>query len=329
MLLLTKEDIQKIFSMKDAIDAVKTAFKLYSEGKSVVPLRTNIDVPKFQGQSLFMPGYVEDLNSLGIKIVSVFPKNVEKNIAAVPAKMILLDGTTGDVCCIMDGTYLTQLRTGAGSGAATDILSNKDSKIGALIGTGGQARCQLEAMLSVRALEEVRVFSLEYEKSCEFAENVQGEFENYGTKIIPVKTSDEAVCDADIITAVTTSKNPVFDGKKVKKGAHINGVGSYTPNMQELDEYIVSKAEGLYVDSKEAVLSEAGDILIPLKKGLIKEDRINGEIGELITEKIKGRRSKEDITIYKTVGISVMDIVTAYKIYDKAQKMGIGVFANI
>ncbi|QCX32766.1 ornithine cyclodeaminase family protein [Caloramator sp. E03] len=329
MLLLTKEDIKKVFTMKDAIDAVKTAFKLYSEGKSVVPLRTNIDVPKFQGQSLFMPGYVEDLNSLGIKIVSVFPKNAQKNIPSVPAKMILLDGTTGDVCCIMDGTYLTQLRTGAGSGAATDILSNKDSKIGALIGTGGQARCQLEAMLSVRELEEVRVYSLEYEKSCEFAENMQRELKEYNARIIPVKSSDEAVCDADIITAVTTSKSPVFDGKKVKKGAHINGVGSYTPNMQEMDEYIVSKAEGFYVDSKEAVLSEAGDIIIPINKGVITKDRIDGEIGELLTGKIKGRRSKEDITIYKTVGISVMDIVTAYKIYDKALQMGIGVFADI
>ncbi|MCX7884622.1 MAG: ornithine cyclodeaminase family protein [Caloramator sp.] len=329
MLLLTKEDIQKVFSMRDAINAVKTAFKFYSEGKSVVPLRINIDIPKFQGQSLFMPGYVDDLDSLGIKIVSVFPKNVEKNLPAVPAKMILLDGTTGDVCCIMDGTYLTQLRTGAGSGAATDILSNKDSKIGALIGTGGQARCQLEAMLCVRELDEVRVFSLDYDKCCEFAENVRREFKNYGAKITPVKTSDEAVCDADIITAVTTSKNPVFDGKKVKKGAHINGVGSYTPNMQELDEYIVSKAEGLYVDSKEAVLSEAGDILIPLTKGLIKEDRINGEIGELITGKIKGRRANEDITIYKTVGISVMDIVTAYKIYNKALEKNIGTYVDM
>lgn len=324
MLLLTKEDIKKVFTMKDAIDAVKYAFSIYSKGKSIVPLRTNINVPKYEGQCLFMPGYVEDIDGLGIKIVSVFPKNIEKNLPAVPAKMILLDGKTGDVCCIMDGTYLTQLRTGAGSGVATELLSNPDSKKGALIGTGGQAKCQLEAMINIRDLKEIRVFDIDYERCKNFVEDVREEFKEYNVNILPVKSSDDAVLDADIITTVTTSKTPVFDGKKVKQGAHINAVGAYTPNMQELDEYIVSKAQKLFVDSKEAVLEEAGDIIIPLNKGIINENRINGEIGELINGKAEGRLSNSDITIYKTVGISVMDIVTASKIYNKAKDMGIG-----
>lgn len=324
MLILTKEDIKKVFTMEDAIDAVKKAFTLFSQNKSVVPLRTNINVPKHEGQALFMPGYVEELDAIGIKIVSVFPNNVKRELPSVPAKMILLDGETGDVTCIMDGTYLTQLRTGAGSGAATDVLAREDSKKGALFGTGWQAASQLEAMLTVRKLDEVRVYDIDYSKACDFSKNMSEVLNRPSIKIIPVKSPDEAIENADIITAVTTSRKPVFDGRKVKKGAHINGVGSYTPEMQELDEYIVSNVDGLFVDSREAVLSEAGDLLIPMKKGIISDKRIDGEIGLVISGEIQGRKTHEDITIYKTVGIAVMDVVTACSIYKRAVEKNIG-----
>ncbi|CAB1262627.1 Ornithine cyclodeaminase [Clostridiaceae bacterium BL-3] len=324
MLLLNKEDIKKVFDMKDAIDAAKESLSIFSQGKSVVPLRTNIDIPKYEGQSLFMPAYVESLDSAGIKIVSVFPKNIEKGLPSVPAKMILLDGKTGDVICIMDGTYLTQLRTGATSGAAADILSRKDSKNGALFGTGGQAASQLEAMLTVRNLNIVKVFDIDKERAEVFAERMSGELSRFSTKIVAAESSDDAVNDADIITTVTTSKKAVFNGRLVKKGAHINGVGSYTPVMEELDEYIVQNADKIYMDSKSAVLSESGDFIIPIQKGLIDESKINGELGEVICGKIQGRISEDEITIYETVGIAVMDVVTAYKIYEKAVKAKIG-----
>lgn len=150
MLLLKKEEMQRVYSMKEAIEAVKLAFKLFSEGKAAVPLRTNIGVPKYAGGALFMPAYVEETESLGVKIVSVFPNNVKVGRPAVPATMVLLEPQTGEVCAIMDGTYLTQLRTGAAAGAATDLLSRKDAAVGAIIGAGGQALYQLEAMLTVR-----------------------------------------------------------------------------------------------------------------------------------------------------------------------------------
>lgn len=324
MLLLNKEDIKKVFDMKDAIDAAKESLSIFSQGKSVVPLRTNIDIPKYEGQSLFMPAYVESLDSAGIKIVSVFPKNIEKGLPSVPAKMILLDGKTGDVICIMDGTYLTQLRTGATSGAAADMLSRKDSKNGALFGTGGQAASQLEAMLTVRNLNIVKVFDIDKERAEVFAERMSGELSRFSTKIVAAESSDDAVNDADIITTVTTSKKAVFNGRLVKKGAHINGVGSYTPVMEELDEYIVQNADKIYMDSKSAVLSESGDFIIPIQKGLIDESKINGELGEVICGKIQGRIFEDEITIYETVGIAVMDVVTAYKIYEKAVKAKIG-----
>lgn len=328
MLILSKEDIKSVFSMKDAVDGVKQAFSIYSDRRSVVPLRVNINVPKHEGHSLFMPGYVPDLDSIGIKIVSVFPKNIEKGKAVVPAQMILLDGTTGEVCCIMDGTYLTQLRTGAASGAASDILSAKNAKVAAIFGAGGQALCQIEALLAVRKLQLVKVYALGDEAK-KFVQIAKEELKGYGAEIIAAQSPEEAVKDADIITAVTTARKPVFPGNLVKKGAHINGVGSYTKEMQELDEYIIKSADKVFVDSKEAVLAESGDFIRPIEKGLIDKDKINGELGEVLLGKLKGRECDNEITLFKTVGISVQDVVTANKIYKKALEKGIGKIVDI
>jgi ornithine cyclodeaminase len=324
MLLLTKKDIKRIFTMRDAVEADKRAFRIYSEGGSVVPLRVKIGVPNYEGQTLFMPGYAEELDSMGVKIVSVFPHNNEKGIPSVPATMVLLDGTSGEVCCILDGTYLTQLRTGAAAGAATDLLARADAQIGALIGTGGQAITQLEAMLTVRDLTEVRIFDINMERTQSFVAQMQEEFVNFGTLLRAVETSEEAITNADIITAVTTSRQPVFNGRLVKAGAHINGVGSYLPNMQELDEFIVHRVDKIFFDSQEAVLAESGDFIIPLTKGTVTVDKFTGEIGKVISGNLLGRETPEEITLFKTVGMAVLDVVTAYLIYQRALKQDIG-----
>jgi len=329
MLALTKEDIINSISMKQAIEAVKLAFSIYSKGKSVVPLRTNISVPPMQGQSLFMPAYCEDMDSLGMKIVSIFPGNKEKNKNVVSATMILLDATTGEVCCLLDGTYLTQLRTGAATGAACDLLARKDAKIGALIGTGGQASSQLEAMFTSRPLDIVKIAGLNYNKTITFVENMKKLHGSFASKIIAVEHANEAIKGADIITVVTSSKTPVFDGTLVKKGALINGVGSYTPFMQEIDENAVCNANSIFVDSLEAVFAEAGDLLIPIKKGLITKEKISGELGEVLLGTLKGRTTEDEIIIFKTVGIAIQDIITADAIYKRARTLGIGLKIKI
>jgi ornithine cyclodeaminase len=324
MLALTKKDIIDAFSMKDAIEAVKLAFSMYSSEKSIVPLRTNINVPPVQGQTLFMPAYCEDMNSLGIKIVSIFPKNAEKNKSVVPATMILLDASTGEVCCLLDGTYLTQLRTGAATGAACDLLARKSATNGALIGTGGQASAQLEAMLTSRPLEVLKIAGSNYNKTIAFAEDMKKLYGHLGTKFIAVAHPNEAVAQADIITVVTSSKTPVFDGTLVKKGALINGVGSYTPYMQEIDEIAICNSNSIFVDSMEAIFAEAGDLLIPIEKGLIGKEKISGELGEVLSGKLKGRTNEDEIIIFKTVGIAIQDIITADAIYKRARSLGIG-----
>lgn len=324
MLILTKDDIKKVFSMTDAIEASEEALCLYSEGKSVVPLRVNIDVPKQQGQSLFMPAYIEKLDATGIKIVSVYPMNIKLHKPSVSAQMILLNGQTGEVSAIMDGTYLTQLRTGALQGVATNMLSRKDAKIAVLFGTGGQASTQLEAMLNVRDLKEVRILGTNFERAQLFAETMQKELTQFNTKILAVKNGNEAIKDADIITTVTTSQKPVFNAEFIKQGVHVNGIGSYLPEMQEIPEALIQNADKIIFDTREGVLEEAGDILIPMKLGMVSETDFDGELGEVLLGKIKGRETEQEITIFKSVGTAVLDLVTAYRIYMKALQMEVG-----
>ena len=326
ILVLKASDISSIITMSDIISANKEALSIYSNQQSNIPLRTNIDVPEYKGQCLFMSGYAAPAKALGVKIVSVYPENINKNLTSVPATMVLVNAETGIVNALIDGTYLTRLRTGAVSGLATEILARKDSKIFALFGTGGQAITQLEAVLTVRKIELVKVFDIMYERAKEFAQRMSNlyskKFNN--VKIIAVKNSDEAVEDADIITTVTTSKKPVFNAEKVKKNVHINGVGSYTPDMCEIPEEILVRADKIYVDTKDGAINESGDLIQPIKKGLIKVEKVNGELGEVINGKIKGRENDEEMTFFKTTGTAVLDLVAAQKIYEIAKKNNIG-----
>lgn len=317
MLFISKEEMIEHYTMKEAIEADKKALAAYSSGKATVPLRTNLAIPEANGQSLYMPAYVQGSQpSLGIKIVSVYPENSKKNLPSVPATMVVLNPETGVVEAILDGTYLTQLRTGAVQGAATELLAREDAEIGALIGTGGQAQAQLEAMLAVRKLKEVRIFDVDVARACLFAEQMKEQFE---ATIVAVKTSQECVTDADIITTVTTSKQATFSAEWIKKGAHINGVGAYTPEMCEIPKEIIKQADVIIFDTMEGVLAEAGDFMQPLETGFISENHYRGELGQLINGTIQGRQSANEITIFKTVGSAVLDTTVANEIVAKIQ----------
>ncbi|MCF7936334.1 MAG: ornithine cyclodeaminase family protein [Synergistales bacterium] len=324
MLALSKDDIQSVFSMKEAIEADKEALRLLTEGKTDVPLRTNLKIPGGTGQSLFMPAYVGEIGQAGVKIVSVFPENVKRGLPAVPATMVLVSGETGQVLSILDGTYLTQLRTGACAGAATDLLARKDAAVGALFGTGGQAPCQLEAILAVRDLELVRVFDIDAAKARDFAERMNRELASYGARIEAAADPAVAVAEADIITAVTTSKRPVLDGNQVKPGAHVNGVGAFTPDMQEIGPELIQRADRVFADSRDAVLAESGDFIKPMAEGTFTSEIIDGEAGDLLLGRVEGRRSDREITFFETVGFAGLDVTTAAKIYDKAVAAGVG-----
>lgn len=330
MLILNREDMDHVFHMKDAIAAAKIAFSSQSTHLVEAPVRTKLAADDDKGVYLFMPGHVKEVDQTGIKIVSVFPNNHLIGKSNVLATMLLFSEETGEVVAMLDGTYLTQMRTGAASGAATDLLANQKVEKGALFGTGGQAEKQLEAMLVARQFKEVAIYSRNEQMRDHFCEKMQRQFGDlYEVKLTSAKTSDEAIEGADVISTATSSSNPVFNGSQVKKGAHINGVGSYTLDMQELDEHLITHCNKLYVDAYDSYLAEAGDIVVPMRKGLIDVMKVNGELGEVISGAIKGRENPSEITVFKSVGIAPQDIVTASMIYSNALEKGIGTKVKI
>ena len=330
MIILNKADIQKCITIKKAIEICKEATKNYCLNKTDIPLRTPIISENNNGQVLFMPGKISsESDKIGIKIVSVYPGNSLINLPSVPSTMITIDEKTGIVNGIIDGTYLTALRTAALQGAATDLLANKDSKIATLIGTGGQAFEQARALLTIRNLSELRVVARNFEKTKKFVEKLKAELIDFSTDIIAYENVNEATIDSDIITTVTTSTTPTFSSKHLKQGVHINGIGSFTYDMVELPTEIINSNNKMYFDTKDGVLSEAGDILQPLENQLILHEDFKGELGELVLNSIEGRKSKTEITIFKSVGSAVFDIACADYIIKEAIKLNIGTKIDI
>ena len=325
MLLLTREDIKKITDMHDNINAAAEAYKMFSRGEVDSPLRIQMESKNEEGTILAMPAYAEGVGAASVKVVSVFPNNIKKGLPGSPAQVVLIDGETGVVTSLIDGTYVTQLRTGAASGVAFRELARKDVKKGALIGTGGQGACQLEAMLAAcPTLEEVYVYDAAPGRAEPFAKMMEEELAQYGAKIIPAATSDEAVEDADVLITVTPARNPVFDATKLKPGITVSCVGSFQPEMSEMDPRLLNMAGKGFCDSVDAVLSEPGDLLKPIAAGTFKEEDITGDIGDLLLGKLPGRESDDEIIVFETVGIGIQDLIASKLIYDKAREAGVG-----
>lgn len=324
MLLLSKKDIQSFYSMKDCISAVEDAFHLFSAGKVEVPLRTQIVKKNGEDTFLCMPAFCSEYDASCVKILNMFPHNIDQNLPSINAKVLNIDTQTGIVNAVLDGNYITQLRTGAASGVAFKYLAKENCHKGGLIGSGGQAATQLEAMLAVRKLKEVQVSDLNYERAREFAVQMSEKLVAYHTKITAVADANEAITDADLIISVTPSSKPVYDGKNIKAGATVSGVGSYQPQMQETPAELVQKAAKIYFDSQDAVLAESGDLIIPLKEKLISKKVLTGDIGQVINKKIPARENDNEMIFFKTVGIAAQDLTTTKSIYQKACQQKVG-----
>ncbi len=324
MLILSKDDIRKAFSMLQAIDAVEEAFVMHSKKEVEVPLRSNISVQKYDASLLFMPAYAPAMDIASLKIVAVYPHNKKLNLPVTPAQVLLIDAASGMVKAILDGTYVTALRTAAASGLALKLLADEDASIGAMIGSGGQAKLQLEAMLSVRKLKEVRVFSRDRAKLDEFLADVSKEYGHFAVEFIAADSAEAAVDGADMLITATNSKEALFDGSCAKKGLAVSAIGSYTKAMKELDSKLLQRASKIYYDDKDAMMAEAGEIVKALEEGVISEAKLEGSIGSLALGDIRGREDKDEILIFKSVGIGTQDLITAKAIYEIASDKGLG-----
>ncbi|MED3562668.1 NAD(P)-binding domain-containing protein [Bacillus xiapuensis] len=320
MLVISEAEIKKAITMDEVMKAVEVALVEYSERRTVTPVRTAISTSQTEGTALFMPSLVESAAGLGMKFVSVFPKNKDKTIYGV---MILSDVESGEPLALMESSSLTVLRTGAASGLATKYLAKEDAKVLGVIGTGSQSRGLIEAILHVRpSVSEIRLFNRTKKKASVLAEELMSRYQ--GIEIVIADTADQAVRGADIIVTATTSEKPVFSAESVMEGAHINGVGSFKPSMQEIPTEVITDAAKVVVESKEAALEECGDLINPIQAGLFQEDALYGELGEIINGMKAGREADGEITVFKSVGLAAMDVVVAKAIYDKALELGIG-----
>jgi alanine dehydrogenase len=326
--ILSGGDVRRAVRMAEAIQAVKEAYIQLSTGQAVVPLRTPVEVEKRDAVTLFMPAYLAASDAMGAKIVSVFPGNPAEGLPLIHAVVIVVDAETGRPVALMDGTHLTALRTGAASGAATDLLARPDARVAAIFGAGAQARTQLEAICTVRPIEKVWVYDTVPEAALAYVEEMKGHGRPVPTDVMVAASPAQAVGEADVICTATTSTTPVFDDAHLKPGVHINGIGSYTPEMQEVPAETVARAR-VVVDSRSASLAEAGDLIVPLAEGLITKAGIHGEIGEVAAGRISGRGSDQEITFFKSVGVAVQDVAVADLILRRAAEMGLGVEVDL
>lgn len=319
--VLDRETLKSILTMKDTVEAVEEAFKYFGLSKVKMPMRPAIKVEEYNGLILYMPAYIGGMNALAVKVVSVYPDNPTKyGKPTVLGTVLLNDPETGDLLAIMEGGFITAMRTGAVSGVATKYLARNDSKVVGIFGAGIQARTQLMAVCEVRPIEEAKVYDIDKRAAKNYAEEMS---KKLGVDVMVVGEAVDAVKGCDIIVTATTSKTPVFKGEWLRAGTHINGIGSHTPNARELDSTTIKRSK-VIVDSYEACFNEAGDIIIPLNEGTITREHIYAELGEIVTGKKPGRTSDDEITLFKSVGLAIQDASTALKAFQIALKQSVG-----
>lgn len=322
LLVLDAEAVRRALPMSSAIEGMKDAFAQLSSGEALVPQRTQLPVDSHNGISIFMPAYLAGSDALAMKVVSVFPDNLQEEMPTIHGLVVALDSRTGKPVAILEGGTLTAIRTGAGSGAATDLLAREDASVAAIIGSGVQARTQLEAVCTACHITEVRVFSPNGAHARRFAAELAGRGPIPG-EIEVTGSADEAVVGADIVCTATSSSTPVFSGAALGPGSHINAVGSFRTDMQEVDVETVSRSL-VVVDSREAAREEAGDLMIPIEQGLFGFDQIHAELGEIVTGRRAGRTSAGQITYFKSVGVAVQDVIAASIAIENAAAQGLG-----
>ncbi len=307
--------------MRDCIEAVEEGFRALACGDVTAPERLRLDVPARSGVLLEMPAHMltagkgqgKRQSSLGSKIVSVFERNAERNLEIIQSVYLLLDGDTGAPLALMDGRFITAIRTAATSALATTLMAAPGRKTLAVFGAGAQAEFHIEAMIEVSDVKEILLTSRTKEKALAVAEQVSAKHKIHCAVVSP----DEAAKRANLICTCTSATAPLFDGRLLNKGTHINAVGAFTPSTRELDTEAVRRSR-VIIDDASAAGREAGEILIPLSERAITAGHIKGSLGELVAGKISGRESGAEITMFKSCGHAIEDLVTARLAYEKA-----------
>ncbi len=313
---INKERVAALLPMDECIEVMEQMFRSLANGECTQPLRSLMWLPDKTGLLGMMPGQAVGLGVMGIKAITVFHDNREAGLPSHQGVVILFDAKHGQPLMIFDATEITAIRTAAASAVATKLLSRENSKMLAIIGSGEQAKRHIEAMLLVREIKQINLWSRTEKNAVQLANEIKGE---YNIPIHIKKDAQKAVEHADIICTVTSSREPIVMGDWIAAGTHINAVGSSTAAARELDNAAILKSK-LFTDCYESLFNEAGDFLIPKKEGTVTDAHVKGEIGEILTGTKRGRENNGEITLFKSLGIAAEDIFSAWHIYQKIKR---------
>jgi len=312
-LFINKEKISSLLPMNECIEVMEKMFLSLAAGECLQPLRNIMRLPDASGVLGMMPGYAGKLDVMGIKVITVFHANSEVGLPSHQGVVMLFDAKHGQPLMLFDALEITAIRTAAASAVATKLLSRKDSSALAIVGSGEQAKRHIEAILLVREIKQINIWSRKEENAKRLAQQVS---QQYHIPVNVFNDTKEAIAKADIICTVTSSKEPIVRGEWIKAGTHINAVGSSVPMARELDTAAIVRSK-LFTDRYESIFNEAGDFLIPKKEAAINNDHVRAEIGEVLSGTKKGRENDEEITVFKSLGIAAEDIFSAFHIYKK------------
>ena len=318
--VLNEDDVRAVLTMRELIDAMASALAAYSTGRTAQPLRTVIEVGAEKAFFGVMPAWLPDAPALGTKLVTVYGGNPARGLPTHLATILLLDPATGALRALLDGRYITELRTAAVSAVSVRLLARAGASTLAIIGSGVQARSHLEALECVRPLRDVRVWSRSQERRERFVREMQP---HTRASLTAAPDAEAAVAGADLIVLATSSRTPVLSSGWVADGAHLCAVGACRPDQREMDGALVARSV-LFVDSRAGALAEAGDVVLAIQEGAIGADHIAGELGELAAGRVAGRKRDEQVTLFKSLGMAVEDVAAAHLAWERATARGLG-----
>lgn len=322
VLFVNEAGVHALLPMDLCVTLMRAALATLARGDAVLPLRNMVWLPDRSGLLGLMPGYLGEPRSFGLKVVSVMPGNHGTPYDSHQGVVMLFGLEHGEPLAILDATAITAIRTAAASAAATDALAREDAGDLGLIGSGAQARTHLAAMRAVRKLRRVRVWSRSRANAERFARE---QTTRAGVGIEVSATGEEAVQGADLVCTTTGSKEPVLRGAWLSPGAHVNAVGACFAAYRELDSEAVRRSR-FFTDCRESCVNESGDFLIARAEGAIPDSHLLGEIGEVFLGEVPGRRSRDDITVYESLGVAIEDLASAHAIHRRAIDTGSGVW---
>ncbi len=324
MLIINRQEVERLLSMSACIDAMADAMRAASSGAVTMPLRLFSPLADDSGSLGVMPGSALDPPLFGAKVISLRFDNPAKGLPAVQGYVSLFDHETGRPVAVIEGASVTAIRTAAASGLATRELARQGARTHGIFGTGVQAVTHIDAIACVRDMQEVVVWGRDADKARRFAER-----QSERTRLHIRATGDAAeAARCDVVSTVTAATEPVLKGEWLRPGTHVNLVGVHTPQAREADTRAILRSR-VYVDLMESAMSEAGDLLIPIGEGAIDKAHILGEIGQVLAGGVPGRADDDEITLYKSLGIVAQDLFAAAHVYAQAVERGAGVEVDL